>query len=194
LGTHTHLLHRSCHCWRHRLKASFGIFRSSAIAFVLMSSMVAKRVPLRSIFRVRNSQKSLRARSEEYSGHFYVQVLQRLRDSIRKKRRYKWQGEWCLHHDNGPSHISLVVQQFLAEKIIPVITQRPYSPDLAPNDFWLFPTLKMGLKGTRFATTEDTKSNATAELRKIPKKAFPPVLSTMAGSMQQFCVCARVLL
>jgi len=47
--------------------------------------------------------------------------------------------------------------QFLAEKSIPVITQPPYSPDLAPNDFWLFPTLKMGLKGTRFATMEDIK-------------------------------------
>jgi len=54
--------------------------------------------------------------------------------------------------------------QFLAEKSIPVIIQPPYSPDLAPSDFSLFPTLKMGLKGTRFATTEDIKSNATTEL------------------------------
>jgi len=30
----------------------------------------------------------------------------------------------------------------------------------------------MGLMGTRFATTEDIKSKATAELRKIPKEAF----------------------
>jgi hypothetical protein len=28
-----------------------------------------------------------------------------------------------------------------------VITQPPHSPDLAPSDFWLFPALKMGLKG-----------------------------------------------
>ena len=41
--THTHLLHRSCRCWKHRRKASFGIFRSSAVTFNLMSSMVAKR-------------------------------------------------------------------------------------------------------------------------------------------------------
>ena len=106
------------------------------------------------------------------NGHFYVQVLQRLRDAVRRKRRDKWQGEWFLHHDNAPSHTSYVVQQFLAEKSIPVITQPPYSPDLAPSDFCLFPTLKMGLKGARFATMEDIKSNATAELRWIPKEAF----------------------
>jgi transposase len=72
------------------------------------------------------------------NGHFYVHVLQRLRDAVRRKRRDKWQGEWFLHHDNAPSHKSLVVQQFLTEKSIPVITQPPYSPDLAPSDFWLF--------------------------------------------------------
>jgi hypothetical protein len=54
--------------------------------------------------------------------------------------RDKWQKEWFLHHDNAPSHTSLVLQQFLAEKTIPVITQPPHSPDLAPSDFWLFPT------------------------------------------------------
>jgi len=62
----------------------------------------------------------------------------------------------------SPRHISLVVLQFLAEESILVITQPPYSPDLAPSDFWLFPSLKMGLKGPRFATMEDIEWNATA--------------------------------
>jgi hypothetical protein len=66
----------------------------------------------------------------------------------------------------------LVVQQFLAEKSIPVITQPPCSPNLAPSDFCLFRTLKMGLKGTCFATVEDIEWNATTELQKIPKEAF----------------------
>jgi hypothetical protein len=62
------------------------------------------------------------------------------------------------------------VQQFLAQKNIPVITKPPYSPDLPQGDFWLFPTLKTGLKGTHFPTMEEV--NAAAELRKIPKEAF----------------------
>jgi hypothetical protein len=82
----------------------------------------------------------------------------------------------------APSHTSLVVQQFLAEKSIPVITQPLYSPDLAPSDFWLFPTLKMGLKGTRFTTIEDIKCD-----NRTPgdsKRNLPLVLPTMAGSME----------
>jgi hypothetical protein len=59
----------------------------------------------------------------------------------------------------------LVAQKFF-------ITQPPRSPDLTPSGLWFFLILKMALKGTRFATTEDIKSKATAELRKIPKEAF----------------------
>ena len=40
-----------------------------------------------------------------------------------------------LHHDNAQSRTSFIVQQFLTEKSIPVITQPPYSPDLAASDF-----------------------------------------------------------
>jgi hypothetical protein len=41
---------------------------------------------------------------------------------VRRKRRDKWQGQWFLHHYNAPGITSLIVQQFLAEKGIPVIT------------------------------------------------------------------------
>jgi transposase len=101
-----------------------------------------------------------------------MQVLQRLRNAVQRKLHDKWQGQWFLNHDNIPSHTSLVVQQYLAEENIPVITQPPYSPDLTRSDFWLAPTLKMVLKGARFATMEDIKPNVMAELRKIPKETF----------------------
>ena len=62
LGTHTHLLIRSCHCWKHRWKAPFGTYRSMAVTFDLMSSMVVKWIPLklRPIF----NQKSLEVKFE----------------------------------------------------------------------------------------------------------------------------------
>jgi hypothetical protein len=47
------------------------------------------------------------------------------------------QGQWFLHHDNTEPHIACCV-----------IIQPLYSPDIALTHFWLFPTLKMGLKGT----------------------------------------------
>jgi len=37
----------------------------------------------------------------------------------------------------------------------------PYSPDLAPCDFWAFPTLKRQLRGKRFSSDDEVR-NATA--------------------------------
>jgi hypothetical protein len=41
-------------------------------------------------------------------------TLQRLGNVIWRKRRFKWQGQWFLHHDNAQSRTSLAVQQFLS--------------------------------------------------------------------------------
>jgi len=47
---------------------------------------------------------------------FYVEVLRRLRESVRRKRPEKWRdGDWILHHDNAPARTSHLVQQFLAK-------------------------------------------------------------------------------
>ena len=44
---------------------------------------------------------------------FCVEVLRRLRESVRRKRLEKWRdGDWIVHHDNAPTHTSQLVQQF----------------------------------------------------------------------------------
>ena len=37
------------------------------------------------------------------------------------------------------------------------LPQPPYSPDLAPCDFWLFPKLEEKLRGYRYETIEEMK-------------------------------------
>jgi histone-lysine N-methyltransferase SETMAR len=45
----------------------------------------------------------------------------------------------------------------------------PYSPDLALNDFWLFPEIKSSLKGQRFHNVKDIKKMA---LKAVPQQEF----------------------
>jgi hypothetical protein len=128
--------------------------------------------------------------------HFYMKVLQRLHDVILRKWHNRWQELWFLHHGNTPNHTSLVVWQFLAEKIIPVITQLPYSLDRTWGDFWLFATLKLGLKGAHFATLEDIISNVMANLSTIPKEAFRQCFQQWQdqwGKCVCACMCVRIL-
>ena len=56
-------------------------------------------------------------------------------------------GDWQLHHDNVSTHASHLAQRFLVKHQITQVTQSPYSPDLAPWDFLLFPKLMSLLEG-----------------------------------------------
>jgi hypothetical protein len=57
------------------------------------------------------------------------------------------------------------VQQFLASMKMTVILDPPYSPDLTPFDFFLFPKTKLKLKGRHFDSTEEIQN----EMQKVMK-------------------------
>jgi hypothetical protein len=50
------------------------------------------------------------------------------------------------------------VFQLLAGKITSAMDHPPYSPNLAPADFWLFPKLKSVLKGKHCSEIEEATS------------------------------------
>ncbi|CAH1105647.1 unnamed protein product [Psylliodes chrysocephalus] len=79
---------------------------------------------------------------------------------------------WHLHHDKALAYSSQLINTFLNKHGITIIRQPPYSADLAPCDFWLFPKLKTPLKGSCFGSTEEIMRNATTELNTIPKEDF----------------------
>jgi histone-lysine N-methyltransferase SETMAR len=94
---------------------------------------------------------------------YYIEVLTKLRKCERRKRPELWRNGWILHQDNVPAHNALSVKQFLANKNITVLEHPPYSPDLAPCNFYLFPKIKSMLKETHFLSVENVKAK-TAEI------------------------------
>jgi histone-lysine N-methyltransferase SETMAR len=60
----------------------------------------------------------------------------------------------------------------LAKHSIPVVPHPPYSPDLTPSDFFLFPRLKSTLKEKRLQDVTDMQLNTTWQLQVIPKQAY----------------------
>jgi hypothetical protein len=66
--------------------------------------------------------------------------------------------------------VALSVREFLAKRSIPIVPHPPYSPDLAPCDFFLFPRLKSTLKGNQFQDITEIQLNMTWQLQAIPKK------------------------
>jgi len=104
---------------------------------------------------------------------FYEEILKRLLRRVHRVRPGLHRtGQWMLLHDNAPAHCTIRVHQFLAQRGVPVLDHPPYSPDLAPANFFLFPHLKSIMKGTRFADVAAIQERVTAVLRLIPTEAF----------------------
>ena len=97
---------------------------------------------------------------------FYLEVLKRLLDAVQRKYPELWRsGEQLLHHDSAPAHTALSVHQFLAKNGMATASHAPYSPDLAPCDFFLFPIMKRDLKGKCFQTVEEVRAITLQEFQ-----------------------------
>ena len=57
-----------------------------------------------------------------------------------------------------------MVTSYLTEMGINAVPHPPYSPDIAPCDFWLFLKLKEGLRGNRYEEIEEMKEAVTMVL------------------------------
>jgi transposase len=57
-----------------------------------------------------------------------------------------------------------------------VIPHPPYSPDLAPCNFFLFPKMKLKLKGRRFYTIEEIQAESQRVLDTQTEKDFQEAL------------------
>uniref|UniRef100_A0A8B9SR34 Histone-lysine N-methyltransferase SETMAR n=1 Tax=Anas platyrhynchos TaxID=8839 RepID=A0A8B9SR34_ANAPL len=82
---------------------------------------------------------------------FYVEVLTKLRKHIAHVQP-AIVNNWRLHHDNAPSHTAFCVVEYLAQHKVATLPQPPYSPNLAPPDVFLFPRIKLTLKGKHHAS------------------------------------------
>ena len=74
---------------------------------------------------------------------YYVEVLREFRKRFRLKRPALFKSaQRYLQQDNAPVHNSILVTDYFTKMGIKTVPQPPYSADLAPCDFWLFPKLR----------------------------------------------------
>ena len=70
---------------------------------------------------------------------YYVEVLRELRKRFRRKSPALFKlGQLQFHQGNSPVHNSILITDYLTKMGIKTVPKAPYSPDLAPCDFWLF--------------------------------------------------------
>jgi len=77
-----------------------------------------------------------------------------------------------LLHDNAPPHRAQVVTKVLDKRKVKVIPHPPYSPDLSPCDFFLFPKLKKFISCRRYRSRQAIGYAVYQFLKSVPKKDY----------------------
>ena len=90
-------------------------------------------------------------------------------DKLREKKM-------LFHQDNPPCHKSITMMTKLHELHFKLLPHPPYSPNLAPSNYYLFADLKRMLQGKRFGSNEELISETEvyfeAKDKSFYKKGF----------------------
>ena len=100
---------------------------------------------------------------------YYVAVLREFRKRFRRKRPALFLlGQWHFDQENAPVPNPILLTDYLTKMAIKTVSHPPYSPDLAPRDFWLFSKLT----GCRYETIEELKEALTRVIDTLTQEDF----------------------
>jgi hypothetical protein len=97
---------------------------------------------------------------------------------------------FVVHMDNSPVHRSKSVMTKIAGMPIQLAPHPPYSPDLAPSDFFLFGHLKCQSMGIEFDGAEDLMEWIKAAFERISKATIEKVFDEWMERLQR-CIAVE---
>lgn len=100
-------------------------------------------------------------KGETINADYYCTLIRRLREEIKIKRPGMLSKKVLYHQDNARVHTAAKSLATIHDCGFELLPHPPYSPDLAPSDFHMFPNLKKHLGGQRFSTNEEVQSAVT---------------------------------
>ncbi len=122
----------------------------------------------------------------------YIGILSRLREAIRRKRPAIWrENSYRLLHDNAPGHTATPTFTAMVETSMKTVDHPPYSPDLAPADFWFFPYLKSQIRGRIFASVPELQDHLMQVISAMPKSMFHKCIHETLPHRWRKCIAAR---
>ena len=122
------------------------------------------------------------------NAEYYSSLLVQLNDILKEKRRGNFTKLFSFLHDKAPAHRAFAIQKKLAYLGSHFLDYPPYSPDLAPSYFHLFPGLKKQLRGRHFSSDTEVIA-ATTWLDGQLSECF---LSGLLKLQQRFTKCIEL--
>ena len=107
------------------------------------------------------------------TGSFYAEkVLPEVFSKFKEMTERNTVRDVMLHHDNAAPHAAEVVTKYLKRERVDILPHPPYSPDLAPCDFFLFPKIKKELKNKKYDNVENLSRAVQSITSHIEKEEY----------------------
>jgi len=89
-------------------------------------------------------------KGQTINAEYHPSILVQLKDILKEKRRGNFTKVSLFLYDNALAHRALATQKKMAYLGFQCLDHPPYSPDLAPSDYHLFPGLKKTIESSPF--------------------------------------------
>lgn len=106
------------------------------------------------------------------NSEYYTTLLDQLDVMVREKRPSLRKKKIIFNQDNARVHTSALSMAKIKELKYDLLEQPPYSPDLAPSDFYLFRNLKQFLRGKRFSSNAEAIAAVNQYFADLPETHF----------------------
>lgn len=116
----------------------------------------------------------------------YYETLKKLKRAIQLRRGRLTLGVTLLH-DNARPHVSRQTQELLEKFKWTVMPHPPFSLDLAPSDYHLFPKLKEYFGGQRFVSDDKVKEEVIRFLKGLAAEFYGMSIQKLEYRLQK-CV------
>ncbi len=113
-------------------------------------------------------------RNRTVNTEVFIEILGRLKTALRIKRPRNHRP--ILHMDNASCHTARDTCLKLLYCGLRTQDHLPCSPDLPPSDFWLFPRLKLGLRGRHFQSLDELEQCVGQQIAQIGSHEYEDCL------------------
>lgn len=151
--------------WTLQNNKPLSVCRKSLVNKKVLSSVFFSRTGIETISFLEGKEK---ATAKWYKNSCLTPLV----DTWRNKHPKSGTKNLKINFDNAPIHKSLTIASYINQEKLKLLDHPPYSPDLAPCDFWLFPMIKQRLKGKKYDNILSLKSDFENALKNLGKKDF----------------------
>lgn len=119
------------------------------------------------------------------TGRYNAELLDRFNELLEKRPKLS-RKKVLFHQDNAPVHTSAIEMAKIHELGFELVPHAPYSPDLAPCDYYLFPNMKRWHGGQKKLSNEDCIAGVNGYFEDLNKTYFLEVIKKLNSLEQVF--------